>query len=59
MSKEIEEEKSGQPERSRAVFSQQDFELIRVAIAHYLQEVKGKPEAVKYSNLYHRLGRIL
>jgi len=58
MSNEIEEEKAVQPERSRAVFSQQDFELIRVAIAHYLQELKDKPEAVKYSNLYHRLGRI-
>ena len=48
-----------QPERSRAVFSQEDFELIRVAISHYIQEVKDKPEAVKYSNLYHRLGRIV
>lgn len=47
-----------QPARSRAVFSSQDFELIRVAIEHYLQEVKDKPEANKYYNLYHRLGRI-
>ncbi|MDL2410485.1 hypothetical protein PY650_33890 [Rhizobium calliandrae] len=47
-----------QPQRSRAVFSQEDFELIRVAIAHYLHEVEGQRDAVKYSNLYHRLGRI-
>jgi hypothetical protein len=50
--------KPNQPQRSRAVFSQEDFELIRVAIGHYLQEVKGQREAIKYSNLYHRLGRI-
>ncbi|MFA1677404.1 hypothetical protein ACDY97_33125 [Rhizobium mongolense] len=58
MSKEVENNKSTQPERPRAVLSQQDFELIRVAIAHYLQVVKDEPEATKYSNLYHRLGRI-
>ena len=49
---------NAQPERSRAVFSQQDFELIRVAVAHYLGVVKDKPDSVRYSNLYHRLGRI-
>lgn len=47
-----------QPERSRAIFSQEDFELIRTAVALHLQNIKDKPEAVKYSNLYHRLGRI-
>lgn len=47
-----------QPERSRAVFSQEDFQLVRLAIGHYLKEIKDQPEAVKYSNLYHRLGRI-
>jgi hypothetical protein len=51
--------KTSQPERSRAVFSNQDFELIRVAISHYLQQIKEQPEAVKYSNLYHRLGRVV
>jgi len=50
--------KSETRERARAVFSQQDFELIRVAIAHYMKEVEDKPEAIKYSNLFHRLGRI-
>ena len=50
--------KATQPERSRAVFSQEDFNLIRVAIGHYLQAIADQPEAIKYSNLYHRLGRI-
>lgn len=58
MSSEAANNKSTTPERSRAVFSQEDFELIRVAVAHYLQVVKEQPEAMKYSNLYHRLGRI-
>lgn len=58
MSEETEKKKAVQPERSRAVFSQEDFELIRVAVANYLQVVKDKPESIKYSNLYHRLGRI-
>ncbi len=47
-----------EPQRSRAVFSPEDFTLLQVAVAHYLKEIKDKPEAVKYSNLYHRLGRI-
>ena len=47
-----------QPARSRAVFSQEDFGLIRTAIAHYLREIQDKPESVKYANLYHRLGRV-
>ena len=47
-----------EPSRSRAVFSHEDFGLIRNAIAHYLREVQDKPESVKYANLYHRLGRV-
>jgi hypothetical protein len=45
-------------ERSRAVFSQQDFELIRKAIGRYIKDNPEDAEAVKYSSLYHRLGRI-
>lgn len=45
-------------QRSRAVFSSEDFELIRTAVGHYLRVVKDETESVKYSNLYHRLGRI-
>lgn len=58
MSESEDEKKTPQVERSRAVFSPQDFELIRVAIGQYLQVIEDKPEAAKYSNLYHRLGRI-
>lgn len=47
-----------EPERSRAVFSTEDFRLIREAVAHYVREVKDPVESVKYSNLYHRLGRV-
>ena len=47
-----------EPERSRAVFSQQDFKLIRTAISHYLKELDDQAELRKYSNLHHRLGRI-
>jgi len=47
-----------EPQRSRAVFSTEDFMLIREAGAHYLDEVEDRPEAIKYANLYHRLGRL-
>ncbi|HEX7741199.1 MAG TPA: hypothetical protein VF475_04160 [Sphingobium sp.] len=54
----METQQSPQPARSRAVFSPEDFGLIRTAIAHYLREVQDQPESVKYANLYHRLGRV-
>jgi hypothetical protein len=49
-----------EPTRSRAVFSSQDFDLLRTAVLHYLQqpEVQEGPDSTKYSNLYHRLGRL-
>lgn len=47
-----------EPQRARAVFSTQDFALLRTAVLHYLKEVQDTPESVKYSNLYHRLGRL-
>lgn len=47
-----------EPSRSRAVFSTEDFRLLRTAIAHYLKTAQDQPESVKYGNLYHRLGRI-
>lgn len=49
---------SPEPDRIRAVFSQQDFALIRTAISHYLKELEGQDEVRKYSNLYHRLNRV-
>lgn len=49
---------SNEPQRSRAVFSTEDFRLLREAVGSHLQAVKDKPESVKFSNLYHRLGRV-
>ena len=47
-----------EPERVRAVFSTEDFQLLRVAVAHYLRQEKDAPNLTKYGNLYHRLGRL-
>jgi hypothetical protein len=54
-----------EPQRSRAVFSSEDFELLRTAVMHYLKESSGQDpppgdrgDLVKFANLYHRLGRI-
>ena len=45
-----------EPTRSRAVLSTEDFELLREAVLHYLKVVEDKPESIKFSRLYHRLG---
>jgi hypothetical protein len=45
-----------QPTLARAVLSTEDFKLIREAVLHYLNVIQDKPESVKFSNLYHRLG---
>jgi len=58
MSETVEIQKPAEPQRSRAVFSPEDFKLLRTAIAHYLQEAQEDPNLGKYSSLYHRLGRI-
>jgi hypothetical protein len=50
--------KRPEPAQARPVFSNEDFQLLRTAVAHYTQVVKDEPESVKYSNLYHRLGRL-
>lgn len=47
-----------EPVRSRAVVSSEDFRLLKKAVAEYLSVVQDSPESVKYSNLYHRLGRL-
>lgn len=47
-----------EPARARAVFSTEDFTLLRAAVQHYLQEVTDSPQSIKYANLYHRLGRL-
>ena len=49
-----------QPARARAVFSTEDFALLKAAVLSHLQrpEVQDSPDSVKFSNLYHRLGRL-
>lgn len=47
-----------EPQKARAVFSTEDFRLLRNAVAHYAREMKDSPESTKYANLFHRLGRI-
>ena len=50
----------GEPGRARAVFSTEDFQLLREAVMTHLQrpETQDGPQSSKFSNLYHRLGRL-
>lgn len=52
------EKRDPQPSRPRAVFSTEDFRLLKIAVGAYLEQVKDSPESVKFGNLYHRLGRL-
>ena len=54
---ETETEPRSQP-RSRAVFSTDDFGLMKEAVAHYVKHIADDPRSSKFSNLYHRLGRL-
>jgi predicted Zn-dependent peptidase len=47
-----------EPARARPVFSTEDFALLREAVAAHLRTVADSPDSVKFSNLYHRLGRL-
>lgn len=49
---------SPEPARSRAVFSTEDFGLLKEAVGHYVKEIANEPRSSKFSNLYHRLGRL-
>ena len=49
---------TNEPQRSRAVFSTEDFRLIREALGTHLQKIKDEPESVKFANLFHRIGRV-
>lgn len=55
---ETREPETREPQRSRAVFSNEDFSLIKEAIGHYIKEIADEPRSAKFSNLYHRLGRV-
>jgi len=45
-----------EPARSRAVLSNEDFKLLQEAVLFWLRANEDKPESVKFSHLYHRLG---
>jgi predicted Zn-dependent peptidase len=55
---ETSETNAPQPAAARPVFSSEDFDLLRTAVLAYLKTIEDQPDSVKYSNLYHRLGRI-
>ena len=44
--------------RPRAIFSTQDFRLLRAAVAEYAKTCKDSAEVVQCANLLHRLGRV-
>ena len=41
----------------RAIFSTEDFGLLREAIAAYLRQIDDDSRSSKYVSLHHRLGR--
>ncbi len=45
-----------EPQRARAVLSNEDFKLLREAVAHYLPTIQDTPESLKFAQLFHRLG---
>lgn len=47
-----------EPARARPVFSTEDSELLKKAVLAYIKANEDSPESIKYSNLYHRLGRL-
>ena len=46
-----------QPRAVRAMFSNEDFGLLREAVAAYVRQIGEDPRSVKYVSLHHRLGR--
>jgi hypothetical protein len=44
-----------EPKRARAVLSNEDFKLLREAVANYLPTIKDSPDSIKFARLYHRL----
>ena len=49
---------TNEPPRSRAVFSTEDFGLLKEAAGAYVRQIAQEPRSSKFSNLYHRLGRL-
>lgn len=58
MQAEMETETRPQQQRSRAVFSTEDFALLKEAVGAYARGIADDPRSVKFANLYHRLGRL-
>ena len=46
------------PRPSRAVFSTDDFVLMKEALADYVRRIADDPRSARFSSLYHRLGRL-
>ena len=46
----------GEPARSRAVLSTEDFKLIRKALEAYIPTIEDGEDSKKFARLYHRLG---
>ncbi len=44
--------------RARAVFSTEDFALMKEAVGAFIATVDDEPRLSKLAALYHRLGRI-
>lgn len=49
---------SMEPARARPIFSNEDFALLKTAVLTHLRTIEDSPESVKYTHLYHRLGRL-
>jgi predicted Zn-dependent peptidase len=49
---------SPEPARARPVFSTEDTGLLKNAVLAYIRANEDSPDSLKYTNLYHRLGRL-
>jgi hypothetical protein len=47
-----------EPAKARAVFSTEDFRLLKLAVQYFAQNNLDHPDSIKFSSLYHRLGRL-
>jgi hypothetical protein len=47
-----------EPAKARAVFSTEDFRLLKQAVQYFAQNNLDHPDSIKYSSLFHRLGRL-
>ena len=45
-------------QRARAVFSTDDFGLMKEAVGEYIKKLADDPRSSRLAALYHRLGRV-